>query len=62
MAKLLENTSRHINIAAVNQRARLCHRLNPPRTKLPTVRSGGNHGFPPQTAESGGWLALALGH
>jgi UDP-glucose/GDP-mannose dehydrogenase family, central domain len=28
MAKLLENTSRHINIAAVNQLARLCRHLN----------------------------------
>jgi UDP-N-acetyl-D-glucosamine dehydrogenase len=28
MTKLLENTSRHINIAAVNQLARLCHDLN----------------------------------
>ena len=28
MTKLLENTSRHINIPAVNQLARLCHDLN----------------------------------
>jgi UDP-N-acetyl-D-glucosamine dehydrogenase len=34
MTKLLENTSRHINIALVNKLARLCHDLNIDRLEV----------------------------
>jgi hypothetical protein len=58
MTKLLENTSRYINIVAINQLARLCHDLNIDLWKLP--RTAWTRPFRFHSFRRGTWCQWAL--